>query len=52
MRRGRIVETGPADEVYDNPRDPYTRQLLAAVPALDPRIAARRRAERREVAVT
>lgn len=52
MRRGRIVETGPADEVYDNPQDPYTKQLLAAVPALDPRIAARRRTERREVAVT
>jgi peptide/nickel transport system ATP-binding protein len=52
MRRGRIVESGPADEVYDNPRDPYTRQLLAAVPALDPEIAARRRAARREPAVT
>ncbi|WP_405673639.1 dipeptide ABC transporter ATP-binding protein [Streptomyces canus] len=52
MRSGRIVETGPADEVYDTPQDPYTKQLLAAVPALDPRIAARRRAERREVAVT
>ncbi|MFF0382427.1 dipeptide ABC transporter ATP-binding protein [Streptomyces sp. NPDC004286] len=50
MRRGRIVETGPADEVYENPRDPYTRQLLAAVPALDPEVAARRRAARREPA--
>ncbi|MEU0076094.1 ABC transporter ATP-binding protein [Streptomyces sp. NPDC006332] len=52
MRRGRIVESGPSDEVYDNPRDPYTQQLLAAVPALDPELAARRRATRREPAVT
>ncbi|WP_128434506.1 dipeptide ABC transporter ATP-binding protein [Streptomyces cyaneus] len=51
MRRGRIVEEGPADEVYDNPQNPYTKQLLAAVPALDPRIAAQRRAARRELAV-
>ncbi|MES5816857.1 ABC transporter ATP-binding protein [Streptomyces sp. RG80] len=50
MRRGRIVESGSADEVYDTPRDPYTRQLLAAVPALDPEVAARRRAARRELA--
>uniref|UniRef100_A0AAU3I4Q1 ABC transporter ATP-binding protein n=1 Tax=Streptomyces sp. NBC_01393 TaxID=2903851 RepID=A0AAU3I4Q1_9ACTN len=49
MRRGRLVEYGPADEVYESPRDPYTRQLLAAVPALDPEIAARRRARREEV---
>ncbi|MFC7263205.1 dipeptide ABC transporter ATP-binding protein [Streptomyces lutosisoli] len=50
MRRGRIVEYGPADEVYESPRDPYTRQLLAAVPALDPEVAARRRTARRELA--
>ncbi|MFF5482705.1 dipeptide ABC transporter ATP-binding protein [Streptomyces sp. NPDC012935] len=50
MRGGRIVEEGPADEVYDNPQDPYTKQLLAAVPALDPGIAAQRRAVRRELA--
>ncbi|MDC2958364.1 ABC transporter ATP-binding protein [Streptomyces gilvifuscus] len=50
MRQGRVVESGPADEVYDNPRDPYTKQLLAAVPALDPEVAARRRTARREPA--
>ncbi|MFD9005288.1 dipeptide ABC transporter ATP-binding protein [Streptomyces sp. NPDC059582] len=52
MRDGRVVETGTADEVYGFPRDPYTRQLLAAVPALDPQAAARRRAARREPART
>ncbi|MFD9905471.1 dipeptide ABC transporter ATP-binding protein [Streptomyces sp. NPDC059063] len=46
MRRGRIVEYGSVDEVYGSPQDPYTRQLLAAVPALDPAIAAQRRTER------
>ncbi|MFH8880635.1 dipeptide ABC transporter ATP-binding protein [Streptomyces californicus] len=50
MRRGVFVEQGEADAVYEDPRDPYTRQLLAAVPALDPGLAAARRAARRELA--
>jgi ABC-type dipeptide/oligopeptide/nickel transport system ATPase component len=34
MRAGRIVEIGSAPEVVRSPRDPYTRDLLAAVPKL------------------
>ncbi|RXT53724.1 ABC transporter ATP-binding protein [Bosea sp. Tri-44] len=34
MYRGRIVEEGPAGEVYDNPQHDYTKRLLAAVPVL------------------
>ncbi len=30
MRDGKVVEEGPADEVFANPRDPYTSALFAA----------------------
>lgn len=46
MHHGTIVESGPPNEVYDNPRAPYTKALLAAVPVLDPAEAERRRAAR------
>jgi peptide/nickel transport system ATP-binding protein len=36
MRDGRIVESGTAAEIFDAPRDPYTRQLLASLPAARP----------------
>ncbi|MFC6355009.1 dipeptide ABC transporter ATP-binding protein [Luethyella okanaganae] len=32
MQKGKIVETASTDEVFDNPRQQYTRDLLAAIP--------------------
>jgi oligopeptide/dipeptide ABC transporter ATP-binding protein len=33
---GRAVEYGPAKAIYENPRHPYTKALLAAAPVPDP----------------
>ncbi|MDA0305219.1 MAG: ABC transporter ATP-binding protein [Proteobacteria bacterium] len=30
MRRGRVIEQGPADDIFHNPQDPYTKALMAA----------------------
>jgi ABC-type oligopeptide transport system ATPase subunit len=49
MNKGKIVEQGPADEVYTNPRDEYTKALLAAVPIPDPRRMRERKLERRKL---
>ncbi|MHA3685234.1 ABC transporter ATP-binding protein [Leucobacter sp. HY1908] len=32
MQRGAIVESGPIEQVFRDPREEYTRQLLASVP--------------------
>ncbi len=36
MYLGRVVEIGPTDEIFANPRHPYTKALLAAIPEPDP----------------
>ena len=35
MEKGRIVEQATVDEVFDSPREEYTRNLLAAIPGAD-----------------
>ncbi|MEM6729810.1 MAG: ATP-binding cassette domain-containing protein, partial [Pseudomonadota bacterium] len=43
MEKGVMVEMGPADEVFNNPKHPYTKKLLDAAPGRDwhpPRLSA------------
>ncbi|GAA1311746.1 ABC transporter ATP-binding protein [Pseudonocardia xinjiangensis] len=38
MYLGRIVEIGTVDEVFDDPRHPYSHALLSAIPVTDPQV--------------
>ena len=38
MHRGRVVESGPIDDVFDRPQQNYTKLLLSAIPSPDPDI--------------
>ena len=37
MSQGRIVETGPAEQILRDPQEEYTRRLVAAAPSVPPR---------------
>jgi peptide/nickel transport system ATP-binding protein len=46
MQHGRLVEIGERDDILNNPKDPYTKALLAAVPVPDPKEQKKRREAR------
>ena len=43
MYAGKIVDIGTRDELYENPKHPYTQALLSAVPIPDPKVEATRK---------
>ena len=46
---GRVVEIGPAEAIYEDPKHPYTKALLRAIPEPDPRRSVPRDLPRGEV---
>ncbi len=49
MYLGRVVEIGPTAEIFANPKHPYTKALLAAIPEPDPERALPRDLPRGEI---
>lgn len=49
MHRGRFVERGPKQEIYQNPQHIYTKRLLSAIPDMDPTKRASQKVERQRV---
>jgi peptide/nickel transport system ATP-binding protein len=40
MNKGRIVEAAPTSEVFENPKQEYTKRLLDAIPGANIRLGA------------
>lgn len=49
MHRGRFVERGTKQKIFDNPQHIYTRRLLSAIPQIDPLNREEHKEERRAV---
>jgi oligopeptide transport system ATP-binding protein len=46
MNQGKLVEIGTAEQIFNEPKDEYTKALFSAVPVPDPRRQRERKAER------
>ncbi|MBF0787723.1 MULTISPECIES: ATP-binding cassette domain-containing protein [unclassified Streptococcus] len=46
MYRGRFVETGSKEDIYNHPQHIYTKRLLSAIPSIDPINRAQNKAHR------
>ena len=51
MNQGKLVEIGTADQIYNDPKDEYTKALFTAVPVPDPRRQRERKAERAKLKI-
>lgn len=49
MHRGRFVEQGSKEEIFNNPQHIYTKRLLSAIPKIDPLHREEHMAERRRI---
>ena len=51
MNQGKLVEIGAAEQIYNDPKDEYTKALFTAVPVPDPRRQRERKAERAKLKI-
>ncbi|EFM25347.1 MULTISPECIES: ATP-binding cassette domain-containing protein [Peptoniphilus] len=49
MHRGRFVEAGTREDIYNNPKHIYTRKLIASIPDTDPTLKEELKRQRDEV---
>lgn len=48
MQKGKIIESGKTEDVFYNPKEPYTKQLLDSVPVPDPKTEQQKLVKRRQ----